>query len=118
MIEQLLVGYATGKSPKNSPQTKIKPTAPAIAIESLDCKARCKNRFENTVATSNPKATSVVLFKKSKIQCRRLNKDFGWFFKKNRLNGLISIQRAPTVNERTSTTLPSNKLKPSHNEGR
>jgi hypothetical protein len=118
MIEQLLADYSSGNSPKNSPQTKINPTAPAIAIESLDCKARCKNRLENAVATSNPKAISVVPFKKSKIQSRRLNKYFGWVFKKNRLNGLISIQRAPTANERRSTTLPSNNLKPSHNEGR
>ena len=117
MIEQLLTGYSSGNSPKNSPQTKIKPTAPAIAIESFDCKARYKNRFENAVATSNPKAISVVPFKKSKMQSLRLNKDFVWVFKKIRLNGLISIQIAPAANERRSTTLPSNKLKPSHNEG-
>ena len=118
MIEQWLAGYSSGNSPKNSPQTKIKPTAPAIAIESFDCKARYKNRFENAVATSNPKAISVVPFKKSKMQSLRLNKDLSWFLKKNRLNGLINIQRAPAANERRSTTLPSNNLKPSHNEGR
>ena len=118
MLEQLCVGYASEGSPKNSPQTKIKPTAPAIAIESFDCNARYKNRFEKAVATSNPKAISVVPFKKSKMQSRRLNKDLSWFLKKNRFNGLIDIQRAPTANERRSTTLPSNNLKPSHNEGR
>jgi hypothetical protein len=84
----------------------------------LDCNARCKNRFENAVATSNPKAIGVVPFKKSKIQSRRLNNGFVGLCQKKRFSGLMNIQSAPAANERRSIIFPSSKLSPSNNKSR